>query len=136
VNAAVVTPLLGAAMALIGAVAVGGCMSDSAASMVPADVVDSRMPAEREVEQARRQASERYLKASSEVAQAVRRARLAAAQGEREIALAQARVRFETAIRRCEGLDGELRRACLVQARSGYTEARVAARRIEYAYLD
>jgi hypothetical protein len=126
--------VMGLAVALV-AVGIGGCL-DSAASAVTRDMIDGRRGAELEVDLVRRQASERYRKASDEVASALHRARLAAAQGEREIALAQARVRFESSLRHCKSLDGELRRACHVQAQAGYADARNAARRIEYAYVD
>jgi hypothetical protein len=125
--------LLGMAVAAAVAVGAGGCFDS--ASLGAFNVVDARTPAQGEVDIARKRASERYLKASDRVAVALQQARRAAAQGEREIALAQARASYAAAISQCDSTHGEIRRACHTQAQAKYSQARVAARQIEYAYL-
>jgi hypothetical protein len=119
---------------LLGGVVLQGCMeSPTAASL---DVADARSQGQREVDRVRRAVSEQFLKASAEVAEARRRAQRTAVEGEREIALAQARADYDVAIKGCEALGGEARRACQQVAQRRFEQARDAAVRIEYAYLD
>jgi hypothetical protein len=122
------------ALACMACLLGAGCMdSPTAASL---DVSEARANGQREVDRVRREASEQYRKASRDVAEARRRAHLATIAGEREIALAQARADHDVAMRGCEALGGEPRRACLERAQLRFDNARELAARIEYAYLD
>jgi hypothetical protein len=124
----------GVALCIAASFVISGCMdSPTAASL---DVSEARVDGQREVDRVRREASERYRKASRDVTEARRRAHLATVAGEREIALAQARVDYDVATRGCEALGGEARHACLERATQRFDNARELAARIDYAYLD
>jgi hypothetical protein len=124
----------GAAVCISAAALVTGCMdSPTAASL---DVTEARAHGQGEVERVRREASERYRKASEAVAEARRRAHLTTIAGEREIALAQARADHDVAVRGCDAMGGESRRACIEHAQRRFDTARELAARIDYAYLD